>query len=124
MSLTADAPLAARRVLVIEDEMMIAMLLEDMLSDLGHSVVAVAGQLDSALSVARETDADMVILDLDLGGQTSLPVAQVLAERGVPFIFASGYGSQGLTPPFQHVITLKKPFDLNDLSRALQQMPA
>ncbi|HVY34148.1 MAG TPA: response regulator [Caulobacteraceae bacterium] len=124
MSLTADAPPAARRILVVEDEMMIAMMLEDMLSDLGHSVVAIAGQLDSALGLARETDADMVILDLDLGGQTSLPVAQVLSERGIPFIFASGYGSQGLSPPFQDVITLKKPFDMNDLSRALKQMPA
>jgi DNA-binding response OmpR family regulator len=109
--------------LVVEDEMMIAMMLEDMLTDLGHSVIAIAGQLDSALDLARDTDADMVILDLDLGGETTLPVAQVLAERGVPFIFASGYGSQRHTAPFHSVVTLKKPFDLNDLSRALKQIP-
>lgn len=122
MPVNADAPPASRRVLVVEDEMMIAMMLEDMLSDLGHSVIAIAGQLDSALSLASDTDADLVILDLDLGGEPSLPVAKILAERGVPFIFASGYGSQGLTAPFQDAVTLRKPYDLNDLSSALQRL--
>ena len=113
-----------RRILVVEDEMMIAMLLEDMLADLGHTVVGVAGRLDSALDMARSTDADMAILDVNLSGEASFPVAHVLAERGLPFMFATGYGVLGLEAPFQHTLTLKKPFELNDLSRALDQMKA
>jgi DNA-binding response OmpR family regulator len=111
-----------RRVIVVEDEMMIAMLLEDMLTDLGHTVVGVAGRLDSALALARETDADMAILDVNLSGEVSFPVAKVLTERGLPFMFATGYGVLGLEPPFQNTLTLKKPFELKDLSQALQQL--
>ena len=113
-----------RRVIVVEDEMMIAMLLEDMLTDLGHTVVGVAGRLDSALDLAREADADMAILDVNLSGEASFPVAKVLAERGLPFMFATGYGALGLEAPFQHILTLKKPFELKDLSRALEQLQA
>ena len=83
---------ASRRVLVIEDEMMIAMLLEDMLADLGHQVVGVAGRLDVALELARDADADLAILDVDLGGESSFPVAEVLTSRGLPFLFATGFG--------------------------------
>ena len=113
---------AGRRVLVVEDEMLIALLLEQMLADLGHHVVAVASQLDSALRLARDTDADLAILDVNLGRDVSFPVAQVLTERGLPFLFASGYGSPNLAPPYQDAITLKKPFELKDLSKALQRL--
>ena len=69
---------ASRRVLVIEDEMMIAMLLEDMLADLGHQVVGVAGRLDVALELARDADADLAILQPLLGVE-----AQLARERAV-----------------------------------------
>ena len=111
-----------RRVIVVEDEMMIAMLLEDMLTDLGHTVVGMAGRLDTALDLARETDADMAILDVNLSGETSFPVAQVLTDRGLPFMFATGYGALGLEAPFKDTLTLKKPFELKDLSNALDQL--
>ena len=120
----ADTRPAGWRVIVIEDEMMIAMLLKDMLADLGHSVIAVAGQLDSALRLARDTDADLAILDVNLGGEESFPVAQVLTERGLPFLFATGYGSPDLAEPFQNAITLNKPFEMNDLSQALHRLCA
>ena len=117
-------PGGGRRILVVEDEMMIAMLLEDMLTDLGHTVVGVAGRLESALDMARSTDADLAILDVNLSGEASFPVAQVLTERGLPFMFATGYGVLGLEAPFQNTLTLKKPFELNDLSKALEQLQA
>ncbi len=121
---SVQSPRPARRVLVVEDEMMIALLLEDMLADLGHSVVAVAERLDVALELARDTDADMAILDVNLNGEASFPVAHVLTERGLPFLFASGYGSPGLSAPFEDAVTLKKPFELEDLSQALEKLSA
>jgi CheY-like chemotaxis protein len=87
-----------RRVLLVEDEAMIAMLIEDMLEDLGHSLAAVATRLEEALALARSEALDLAILDLSLGGTLTYPVADVLRERRVPFIFATGYGSDGKSP--------------------------
>ena len=110
------------RVMVVEDEMMIALLLEDMLADLGHTVIGVATRLDAALSLAETVDADLAILDVNLNGEASYPVAEVLNRRGVPFLFATGYGSTGLETPFQTSPTLRKPFELKDLSEALERV--
>lgn len=112
------------KIIVVEDEMIIALMLQDMLAELGHSVVGVAGRLDSALGLAREADADLAILDVNLGGEDSLPVAQVLTDRGMPFLFATGYGSPAHGPPFKNAITLNKPFEMNDLSQALHRLGA
>ncbi|HUO23920.1 MAG TPA: response regulator [Caulobacteraceae bacterium] len=123
--MTAPGAIAAgRRIIVVEDEMMIAMLLEDMLADLGHTVVGVAGRLDSALDLARTAEADLAILDVNLSGEASFPVAQVLSDRGLPFMFATGYGALGIEAPFQSALTLKKPFVLSDLSKALDSLAA
>ncbi len=121
-----NAPVQAggRRILVVEDEMMIAMLLEDMLADLGHTVVGVGAARHVERAVQPPRDADMAILDVNLSGEASFPVAQVLTERGLPFMFATGYGVLGLEAPFQDTLTLKKPFELNDLSKALEQLKA
>jgi DNA-binding response OmpR family regulator len=123
-SVFANVPCNGRRVLVVEDEAMIAMMLEDMLADLGHTVVAIAGRLDTALDIARETDADFAILDVNLSGQSSFPVAQVLIERGLPFVFATGYGGLGVEAPFRNAPTLQKPFELRDLCQALDRISA
>jgi DNA-binding response OmpR family regulator len=112
------------RVIIIEDEMMIAMLLEDMLADLGHVVVGIATRVDAAIGLARTADADLAILDVNLNGEASFPVAQALADRGLPFFFATGYGAMGLEDPFQDVPTLKKPFELKDLSHTLERVTA
>jgi PAS domain S-box-containing protein len=88
------------RVLVVEDEMTIALLLEDMLIDLGHDVRGPAMRLPQALDLAERLELDFAILDINLDGQSSFLVADVLPARGVPFIFASGYGAQGLEPPY------------------------
>jgi len=112
----------ARRVLVVEDEMMIAMLVEDMLLDLGCEVVGPASHLDDAIALARSEDIDFAVLDINLGGRASFPVADVLKERGIAFVFASGYGTDGLVGSHTDARTLAKPFDLPDLEGALHAL--
>jgi CheY-like chemotaxis protein len=109
----------ALRILIVEDEMMIALLLEDMLVDLGHAVAGLAMRLPQALDMAGGGEIDLAILDVNLDGRLSFPVAEVLARRRIPFFFATGYGSAGLEPPFTGHPTLRKPFDQADLAAAI-----
>jgi CheY-like chemotaxis protein len=109
----------ARRILVVEDELMIRMLLEDMLGELGYTVAAEAGRLDEALAAAKSAEIDVAILDVNLNGQPILPVADALAARGTPFVFATGYGERGLPEPYRDRPTLKKPFQLEGLKQML-----
>ena len=109
------------RILVVEDEMTIALLIEDMLVDLGHQVVALAMRLPSALEWAQSADIDFAILDINLDGSQSFPVADVLSARGVPFAFASGYGSSGLNADYRQHTMIRKPFDLEALERAIER---
>ena len=89
---------------------MIAMLVEDMLEDLGHELVTVASRLDEALAAAKTGAIDVAILDLNLGGVLTYPVVDALAERGIPFVFATGYGSSGLKDAYADRPALQKPF--------------
>jgi DNA-binding response OmpR family regulator len=109
-------------VLVVEDEMLIAMLIADMLTDFGHQVVGPASRLQRALKIAREEKFDLAILDINLANEKSFPVADVLRERGVPFIFATGYGSQGLNDDFAGATTLRKPFEPHQLKAAISSV--
>ena len=108
-----------KRILVVEDELMIRMLLEGMLSDLGHTVVAEAGGIDEALALAKETEIDIAILDVNLNNKPITPVADLLTERGVPFVFASGYGQRGVPEPYRQNLTLQKPFQVEALAQAI-----
>src|SRR5713101_3445899 len=110
----------AKRVLVVEDELMIRMLLEDMLAELGYTITATAARLDEALEAARNADFDIAILDVNLNGQPISPVADALVARGMPFVFATGYGERGLPDSHRDRPTLKKPFQLDGLKRLLQ----
>jgi len=110
------------RALVIEDEMIIAMTIEDMLHDLGHAVAGTAMALAPALELAQTVDADVAILDINLNGVESFPVAEVLQTRGIPFFFASGYGSGGLGAGFSGHMTIRKPFDMRDLAQAIDSL--
>lgn len=107
------------RILIVEDEMTIAMMLEDMLETLGHHAVAVAARLPQAMELAEACEVDLAILDVNLDGQTSFPVAEKLRERRIPFVFATGYGSAGIDPGFADVRVLKKPFLIGDLKDAV-----
>ena len=123
MSEDGLAVLAGLKVLVVEDEALVSMLLEDMLTDHGCEVVGAASRLSQALDlVADETlDFDAAILDVNLGGDPIFPVAEALAKRGAPFVFATGYGASGLPDHWRHRPTLQKPFTHQDVGKALAE---
>lgn len=109
------------RIYIVEDEALVAMLVEDMLVELGHVVVGVGARLDDALSAATHIECDLAILDINLNGQLSFPVAHTLTDRGIPFFFASGYGAVGVHEPFKSSMVLNKPFSMKQLEHMLQQ---
>jgi len=113
---------AGARILIVEDEALIAMLLEEMLTDLGYELAGTAATLAQALELAEATELEGAILDLSLGGEKSLPVADVLAARGIPYMFASGYGRSGLEEPYASRALLRKPFDFDELEAALKAL--
>ena len=112
----AERPL---QVLVVEDEMTIAMLIEDILIEIGHEVVELAMRLPRATELARSAEFDLALLDVNLDGRKSFPVADILLERGIPFIFATGYGASGLDPAYARHPVLTKPFLVEDLKVAI-----
>jgi CheY-like chemotaxis protein len=113
--------LKGRRLLVVEDEAMIAMSIVEMLGSLGCVVVDVASNLHRGLAIAcNETvPLDAAVLDINLGGEQVYPVAERLRTRGVPFMFSTGYGQNGRAPSFAHVPTLNKPYEQEDLEEML-----
>ena len=118
----SDGPLAGVRVLLVEDETLVAMLLEDMVTDLGGTVVGSASRLGRALEIVADpaTTIDLAVLDVNLGGEEAFPVATRLAERGVPFVFSTGYGNAGLPPDWRSRPTLQKPFTQEQVTRVLR----
>lgn len=110
----ADKVLSGRHILVVEDEMMILMLIEDALADLGASVAA-AATVDQALALIDAQVFDAAMLDVNLNGNKSYPVAEALAARGVPFIFLTGYVNHALTGGYSDRPVLKKPFRIQQL---------
>lgn len=110
------------RVLIVEDEMTIALLIEDMILDLGHEVVGMAMRLPQAEELAKSATLDLAILDVNLDGLTSFSVADILAARKIPFLFVTGYGPAGIAPRYQDRITVKKPFAQSDLQIAIDQV--
>ncbi|MCZ4260024.1 MULTISPECIES: response regulator [Limimaricola] len=105
------------RVLLVEDECIVAMLGEDVLSEAGCRVT-VAMRLSEALRAAEESDLDVAILDVNLGNETSYPVAELLEERKIPFIFATGYASAGLAGSYAKHPCVQKPYDPGQLLAA------
>jgi CheY-like chemotaxis protein len=116
--------LSSLRILIVEDEMTIALLLEDMVSDLGHKPAGLAMRLPQALQMAEQETLDLAILDVNLDGRMSFPVAEVLERRGVPFLFATGYGSGGIAAIYRDKVVIRKPFSLEDLGKAIDRVAA
>ncbi len=115
--------LKGARVLLVEDEALVAMLVEDMLADQGCSVVATGARLDEALGHANDLtlEFDVALLDLNLAGESTFAVASALVERNIPFAFSTGYGVSGLPPEWRDRPTLQKPFTGGDMARVLTQ---
>lgn len=113
---------ASLRVLVIEDEALVAMLLEDMILDAGHEVVGVLSDLPSALGHVQAEAAgfDVAVLDVNLAGQPSFPIADALADAGKAFVFSTGYGRDGLPGPWRDRPLLAKPFGAQNVAEALR----
>ncbi len=113
--------LRGTRVLLIEDEALVAMLVEDMLGDQGCSVVATGARLEEALLHAKDVNLqfDVALVDLNLAGESTFAVASALAERNIPFAFSTGYGVNGLPPEWRDRPTLQKPFTSEDMARVL-----
>jgi CheY-like chemotaxis protein len=113
---------AKRRILVVEDEMLIGMLLEDMLTDMGHEVAAIVPRLKEALAAVDRETYDLAVLDVHLHGESAFPVAEALIAKGVPFIFATGYGERGLPENYRNRPVLQKPFSKDDLEQLLKTL--
>ena len=110
---------AKLRVLVVEDEYLVALLVEDMLGALGYEVAEIAPNLQAATTAAEAGEFDVAILDVNLNGTISNPVADILKRKNIPFIFATGYGKSGPHESFEGAPSLQKPFEEGDLGRAL-----
>jgi CheY-like chemotaxis protein len=119
-----DNPLSGRRVLVVEDEMIVSWLLQDLLADLGCEVVGPAARVDQALAIIDAEALDAVLLDLNLNGQMSYPVADALVARGVPFVFATGHAKDRLLDGYQAFPVLLKPFHRLEVGDVLAKLLA
>jgi DNA-binding response OmpR family regulator len=118
--LSSFAPsLPHRCVLVVEDDSMIASFLIDDLEELGFAVMGPASNLTEAVAIASTMAPDCALIDIALGGESALPVAQILTERHIPFAFMTG-ASESLEGRFHDIPALLKPFTVNELRAILQ----
>lgn len=112
--------LSGRRVLVVEDESLVAMLLETILSDMGCAVVGpVSNIADGLRALADEAALDAALLDVNVAGQEVFPIAEALKARGIPFVFSTGYGESGLPEHWRGHPTVQKPFTDIAICKAL-----
>lgn len=108
------------RVFIVEDETIVAMLIEEMLEDLGYATAAHASTLTAALEFANQGDYQIGLLDINIIGGHSFPVAAIMAQRGIPFVFCSGYGALGIPDLWADAICISKPFSMAQLDKALR----
>jgi CheY-like chemotaxis protein len=124
----SDLPLKGLRVAVVEDETLVAILLEDMLMELGCEVMWTAHRVAKALDLVAQLPPDAGVLDVNIAGDEVYPVAQALADRNIPFVFTTGYGTRGLIGAWRGRPIVQKPFQVEHLSEglltALGRLPA
>jgi DNA-binding response OmpR family regulator len=121
--MTATRDLAGTRVLVLEDETLVSMMVEDMLADLACEVIGPFARLDQAMEAvaALKQPIDVALLDVNLGRQQSFPLAEILRDKGVPFVFTTGYDDSGIPAEWRDRPALRKPFMLHHMKDALQK---
>jgi CheY-like chemotaxis protein len=112
--------LAGLRAFVVEDEALVLLTLEDMLADLGCQVVVSAQHVDEALRLAPDAAIDVAVLDVNVGGTRIDPVAQVIAARGIPILFVTGYEAPSLPHGLVGTARVAKPFQAGDLAAGLR----
>jgi CheY-like chemotaxis protein len=112
--------LSGVRVFVVEDEFAVLLLVEDMLAELGCVLAGTASRMSDAFGKAKELEADAAVLDVNINGEPITPVAELLAERGVPVVFSTGYGRSGIDPRWRDRPVLQKPYRIEEFAAALQ----
>ena len=117
-----NKPVSGRRVLVVEDEMMVAWMLEDLLAELGFVIVGPAASVNQALTMIETEAIDVAVLDVNLNGEMSYPIADALAARDVPFVFVTGYDKDRMLDGYRCFPALQKPFRRSELSDALAKL--
>jgi len=114
-----DNVLFGRRVLVVEDEMLVLIMMEDMLADLGCKSVTSAATVEKALALIDAQAFDVALLDMNLDGNDSHPVAEALSARGVPFVYSTGNTGQNLRDGYSDRPVLRKPYKYEELAAIL-----
>ncbi len=113
------AKVSGLRVFLAEDEFHVLLLIEDMLGELGCLVVNSSSNILAAMRAAETTEAQLAILDINLAGQPTYPVARILKDRGIPLLFSTGYGFAGIDPEWKSCSVIQKPFAIGELCSAL-----
>jgi DNA-binding response OmpR family regulator len=114
------AEMSGARVLLVEDEALVALMVEDMLEELGLKVVASAAHVKRACELATATSFDLALLDVNLAGERVFPVARIVRERRIPILFSTGYGTPSLDEEFRDAPTIGKPFSADQLNEKLR----
>jgi two-component SAPR family response regulator len=109
------------RLLILEDEILVAMYLEELLHDMGHCVIGSASRVNDAMDFARNGDFDFAVLDVNIAGTPSFPVAAILRQRGIPFVFATGYDKESVAQGFGDHPILCKPYAPQALELAIAE---
>jgi len=109
-------------VLLVDDETLTRMTIAGMAEELGHRVVAEAGNINDALTLARTANFEIAVLEVNVGGERIEPVAEIVADRRLPLIFATGYGAAGVPQEFRDRPILQKPFSIERLQKAIEEV--
>ena len=124
MTSSRTSALAGLRVFVAEDEFHVLQLIEDMLADLGCTIADSVSSIRAAVERAAATDAQVAVLDVNLRGRTVFPAAEILRRRGIPIVFSTGYGGDGIEAEWKDYPVIQKPFGIERLEAALVQLVA
>ncbi len=114
--------LMGKRILLVEDEALLAALLEDLIGELGGVVASTAPSTRAALKAIDQTRIDSAIMDINLGAGPNFEVAERLEDRDIPFVFSTGYGSDSIAGRFSGRLVLAKPFHIDELDAALRSL--
>ena len=114
--------LSGRKIFLVEDESLVALMIEAMIEELGASVIGTESKIEESLAFVarRHSEIDVAVLDLNLGGARSYDIAQALADNGIPLVFSTGYSDDAILPEWRGRPLLGKPFQLAELENALK----